>query len=109
MRMIATGAVLAAIMVAASPAPALSEGNYTVRNDTGRALTCGLRQERRSVIDRFVLLSGAEWNQTSRRDGRRVLLCDSAKITQRWEMHSGRTYVLTHDREGYVVLRTAGR
>ena len=106
--MITTGAVLAAVLLV-SPAPALSEGNYSVRNDTGRALTCGLRQERRSVIDRFVLRSGAEWNQTSRRDGPRVLLCDSAKITQRWQMHSGRTYVLSHDREGYVVLRTAGR
>jgi hypothetical protein len=95
--------------VAAASAPALADGNYSVRNDTGRALTCGLRQERRSAIDRFLLRSGAEWNQTSRRDGPRVLLCDSAKITQRWEMHSGRHYVLTYDREGYVVLRTAGR
>ncbi len=106
--MTAKGAVLAAVLVAASPAPALSEGNYSVRNDTGRALTCGLRHERRSVIERFVLRSGGEWNQRSRRDGRRTLLCDSAKITQRWEMHSGRNYVLTHDREGYVVLRAAG-
>ena len=44
MRMIARGSVLAAVLLAASPAPALSEGNYTVRNGTGRALTCGLRQ-----------------------------------------------------------------
>ena len=107
--MIRKCAGLAAVLLAAGPAPALSEGNYTVRNGTGRALTCGLRHERRSVIDRFVLLSGAEWNQTSRRDGRRVLLCDSAKITQRWQMHSGHSYILTYDREGYVVLRTAGR
>ncbi len=106
--MTAKGAVLAAVLVAASPAPALSEGNYSVRNDTGRALTCGLRQQRRSVIERFLLRSGGEWNQTSRRDGPRILLCDSAKITQRWEMHSGRNNVLTHDREGYVVLRAAG-
>ena len=109
MRMIARGAVLAAVLLAASPAPASSEGNYSVRNGTGRALTCGLRQERRSVIDRFLLRSGAEWSQTTRRDGPRVLLCDSGKITQRWEMLSGRNYVLTHDRGGYVVLRTAGR
>lgn len=102
-------ALWVAALLAAPSAPALAEGNYTVRNDTGRALTCGLRQERRSIIDRFVLRSNAEWSQTSRRDGPRVLLCDSAKITQRWRVHSGRHYVLTHDREGYVVLRTAGR
>lgn len=107
--MVARGAVFAAMLLAASAAPALAEGNYSVRNDTGRALTCGLRHDRRSRIDRFLLRSGAEWTQASRGDRPRVLLCDSAKITQRWELHSGRHYVLTHDREGYVVLRTAAR
>jgi hypothetical protein len=91
-------------MLVAVPSTALAEGNYSVRNGTSRAFTCGLRHERRSVIDRFLLRSGGEWRQTGRRDGTRTLLCDSAKVTQRWHMNSGQNYVLTDDR-GRVVLR----
>ena len=104
--MVARGAVLAAALFAAASAPAFSEGNYSVRNGTSRAFTCGLRHERRSVIDRFVLRSGEEWSQTSARDGQRTLLCDSWKFTDRWRMRSGIPYRLEEDRRtGRVVLR----
>ena len=107
--MAARGAALAAALFAASAAPALSEGNYSVRNGTSRAFTCGLRHERRSVIDRFVLRSGDEWSQETVRDGPRVLLCDSWKITDRWQMRSGVAYRLEEDRRtGRVVLREQG-
>ena len=105
--MIARGAVLVAVLLAVSPAPALSEGNYSVRNGTSRAFSCGLRHERRSAIDRFVLRAGGEWIQTAERDGPRTLLCDSYKFTQRWQMRSGVPYALVEDRRtGRVVLRS---
>ncbi len=98
--------IVAAAVTAAAPLPAIAEGNYSVRNEAGRALTCGLRHERRSVIDRFVLRSGGEWRQTAQRSGPRTLLCDSYKFTQRWEMRSGVAYALEEDRRtGRVVLR----
>ena len=97
---------IVAAVVAAAPLPAIAEGNYSVRNDAGRAFSCGLRHERRSVIDRFVLRSGREWTQTAERDGPRTLLCDSDKFTQRWRMDSGVPYALVEDRRtGRVVLR----
>ena len=74
--MVRSAVVCASLFLAAAPLPALAEGHYVVRNDTSRALTCGLRRENRSVIDRFVIRSGQEWRQTSASDGMRVLLCD---------------------------------
>ena len=62
------------LLVAAAPLPALAEGHYSVRNDTSRTFTCGLRRERRTVIDRFVIRSGEEWGQTSDGNGTRILL-----------------------------------
>ena len=107
MRILASGVAAVAAVLAAVPADAWSEGRYTVRNGTSRTFTCGLRQERRSVIDRFVLRAGAEWQQEARRDGQRVLMCDSWRITQRWRMHSGVPYELVEDRNtGFVVLRS---
>ena len=94
-------------MLFAVPANALAESRYSVRNGTTRTFSCGLRHERRSIIERFVLLSGAEWQQAAVRDGTRTLLCDSAKATQRWRMQSGVPYVLREDRRtGRIVLHS---
>ena len=96
----------ASLVLAVAPLPALAEGHYFVRNDTSRAFTCGLRRENRSVIDRFVIRSGEEWRQTSAGNGRRVLLCDSHKITPRYPMQAGILYALVEDsRTGRIVLR----
>ena len=101
-------AAAAALLVLVAGSPAAAEGNYSVRNATGRALTCGLRQERRSVIERFVLGAGREWRRTSAGDGERVLLCDSWKFTDRWRVRSGVPYVLSNDpHSGRVTLHIA--
>ena len=95
---------LAALMLA--PVPAAAEEAYSVRNLAGRAFSCGLLRERRSVIDRFLLLSGAEWRQVVPRAGERVLLCDSHQLTPRYPMRSGVAYALIVDpRTGRIVLR----
>ena len=61
------------------------------------------------VIDRFVIRSGEEWRQTSAGNGRRVLLCDSHKITPRYPMQAGILYALVEDsRTGRIVLRPIG-
>jgi len=107
--MVRSAVVCASLFLAAAPLPALAEGHYVVRNDTSRAFTCGLRRENRSVIDRFVIRSGGEWQQTSAGDGMRVLLCDSYKITPRYPMRSGISYSLVEDaRTGRIVLRSVG-
>ena len=94
------------LAAAAKPLPALAEGHYFVRNDKSRTFTCGLRRERRKVIDRFVIRSGDEWGQTSAGNGTRVLLCDAYKITPRYPMRSGISCSLDEDeRTGRIVLR----
>src|SRR5829696_8292940 len=104
--MVARGAVFAAVLLAVSPAPALAEGNYSVRNGTSRAFSCGLRYERRSVVERFLLRSGTEWRRASQEEGPRVLMCDSYKFTQRWQVVPGVSYLLVEGRGGRAALRT---
>ena len=96
----------AAVALAAPAAVAVAgEGEYSVRNETSRAYTCGLRREDRSVIDRFVIKSGEEFRRSARGDGYRVLLCDSWVVTPRWRMRAGVSYQLIEEpRTGRVVL-----
>ena len=102
------GLGIVAAVLAAVASPALAEGRYSVRNETGRTFSCGLRHETRSLIERFVLRNGAEWTNSSAGEGERILLCDSWKFTQRWRMRPGVPYVLANDpHSGFVVLRAA--
>ena len=101
--------LIAAGLVAGTPAVAAHAHDYSVSNHAGRAFTCGLRPEGRSAIERFVLRPGSEWRQTAAMAGTRTLYCDSYKVTQRWRMRSGVPYQLMEDRRtGRIVLRTAG-
>lgn len=97
--------LLAALLLAAAP-PAVVLPEYTVRNDTPRAFTCGLRRYGRSVIDRFVLRAGAEWRQADATAKPRILYCDSQIVTQRYRMQPGVRYALVvSGRTGRVMLR----
>jgi len=96
---------IAAMLVAASPAPALAQDNYYVRNDAGRSFTCGLRREPSRKIDRFLLLRGTEATRAASGGRWRTLLCDSqARHTQRFRMRPGIRYTLVQH-EGVVSLR----
>ena len=107
--MVGKGILVVALTAVAAPTAAAAEGQYTVRNETPRAYTCGLRREDRSVIDRFVLKAGDEWRQSAASNGERVLLCDSWVVTPRWRMRSGVDYRLVEEpRTGRVVLMAVG-
>jgi Ni/Co efflux regulator RcnB len=99
--------VLAALAVAATPAAAMAEGVYYLRNDTPRPLTCGLKREHSEAMDRVALRAGGEWSQTTARDGPRTLWCDTGAIRSRYRMRSGVRYALVEDGRGAVWLRIA--
>jgi hypothetical protein len=95
--------LLASLVLAAAPAPVLAAGNYYVRNDTGRVLTCGLRREHGTIIDRFVLRAGAEWSQATEGDGTRVLLCDIGDILPHYRLRSGVRYAVAEVRGRFAL------
>lgn len=101
--------VLAAVAAAATPAAALAEGSYSIRNETGRAVTCALRRERSQALDRFALRNGAEWSQTVAGDGPRALACDAGGVRARFQLRAGLRYVLAESRSGQLWLRAADR
>jgi hypothetical protein len=96
---------IASMLVAASPAPALAQDNYYVRNDAGRTFTCGLRRDPNRKVDRFVLRRGTEATRTATGGRQRTLLCDTAPVTQRYRMRPGIRYALVREDDGLVVLR----
>lgn len=97
--------IIAPVIAAATPGPAESQDRFSVRNDAGRAFSCGLRHVGRTAIERFVLHSGEEWHRPARGDDPRTLHCDSYKITDRWIMEPGVAYRLVVDQDtGRVVL-----
>jgi len=101
--------VLASVAAAATPAAALAEGTYSIRNETGRAVTCALRRERSQALDRFALRNGAEWSQTVAGDGPRALACDAGADRARFQLRAGLRYVLAESRSGQLWLRVADR
>jgi hypothetical protein len=97
-----------ALAAAATPAPALAEGSYSIRNETRRPLTCGLRRERGEVLDRLALRAGGEWRQTTARDGPRTLVCYDGPLRATFRLRSGVRYALIEGSRGSLSLRVAG-
>ena len=97
-----------AIGTAATPAPAFAAGTYYVRNDTRQLMTCGARRPRSQVVDQLSLRPGAEWSQTTDRDGPRVLICYFGARRQTFRMVSGQRYALHEAGNGAIWLRALG-
>ena len=100
--------LIASLAIAAMPAPALAAGDYSVRNETRHGLSCGLRREGRSAMDRFVLPPGGEWRQATEGEGVRTLICPEGRIQPPLRMRSGVRYALVRLRSGVLALVPRG-
>jgi hypothetical protein len=101
---------IAALLLAgaATPAAALAGGTYYVRNDTPRALSCGVRLPGSEATVRVALRPGAEWSQTTERDATRTLICYVGPRRLTFRMASGQRYSLREDDRGALWLRAIG-
>jgi hypothetical protein len=102
----AATALLAAIAFA-TPASALAEGSFQVRNDTGEAQSCSIRYAGSNYAAPIVLRAGGEWSGTSRTDRPSVLICRGAARDMTFRMQSGRRYALAKTGAGTLVLTSA--
>ncbi len=99
----AAGACIPAVALADDAGPA----TFTVRNDTGRAMTCAVRKTGRTVGEDVVLRSEQVWTQTYPKGGTRAFRClDAAPVW--YVIRPGLTYRLAANRDGLIVL-TSGR
>jgi len=101
MRKISFAAIL--LTVLSAPGPALAEGTYHFRNDTGRGLNCGLKRTSSDVTTRFTLRPGAEWSGSV--SGQRTLICFVGATRNSFYIEAGLPYALREDRNGRLVLR----
>ena len=85
-----SGAVAALLVL--MPATAFAQDQqYSVRNESGRAVTCGIRNKGSSAIDDFTLRAGAVWTKAYSKTKTRLLLCEGA--ASKWQaIDPGRSY-----------------
>jgi len=93
-----------ALTGAAAPAPAFAGGTYYIRNDTPRALTCGIRRPRSEVTIPVALRPGAEWTQNTERSDTRTLICYVGARRSTFRVESGVRYALHEDGSGALWL-----
>ena len=105
-KMMAAAALLAAV-AAATPASALAEGSFHVRNDTGESQHCSVRHAGSNYAAPILLPAGGEWRATSRTDRPSVLICRGASRDLTFRMRSGRHYALTKTGAGTLILSNA--
>jgi|GEM_PF-3660529 len=78
-------------------------GTYTVRNETGRAMSCAVRKAGRTVGEDVALGRDRTWTQTYPKAGVRAFRCmDAAPIW--YTIRPGLTYRLAPNRDGLIVL-----
>ena len=99
--------LLAALVLAAMPAPAYAAGSYYVRNDSGRTVACSLRRPHSEIQDQFQLRAGADWSQATESDGNRTLICFVGAMLPRYRLRSGVRYALV-DQRGRIAVRVIG-
>ena len=101
--------VAAALTLTALPAPARAQdqGNFFVRNDTRDRITCGLRREHGSLMDRFVLAAGEAWRSEQAGSAPRVLICDVGQIYPHFRLRPGVRYSVVDAGHGSIQVRIA--
>ena len=85
-----------AALLSALPAVAAAgdQPQYSARNDTSRALTCGVRRAGSSAIDSFTIRAGEMWTGSYSGSKARLMKCEG--ILSRWhEIAPGQSYRLT--------------
>jgi hypothetical protein len=101
-------AIVTAILGAAVTAtPALAEGTWYVRNDTGESQTCTVRYPGSQAVESIVLRRGGDWSGTTRSDRTRTLICQTASRPRQFRLESGQRYSLTKTGAGVLVLSAA--
>ena len=99
-----------ALAGACFPEPALADdpgpGTFTVRNETGRAMSCAVRKTGRTVGEDVSLRRDQVWTQTYPKGGARAFRClDAAPIW--YVIRAGLVYRLAPNRDGLIVLTAA--
>ena len=107
MRRIMAAAALLAAVAAATPALALAEGSFHVRNETGEAQNCSIRYAGSNYAAPIVLRAAGEWSGTSRSDRPGTLICRGASRDLTFRMQSGQHYALRKTGAGTLVLSSA--
>ncbi len=96
-------ALAGACIPAAAPAADGGPGTFTVRNDTGRAMSCAVRKTGRTVGEDVALARGRTWTQTYPKGGPRAFRClDAAPIW--YVIRAGQIYRLAANSDGLIVL-----
>jgi hypothetical protein len=84
-------AVAALLLLMPGTSFAQDQNQYSVRNESGRAVTCGIRNKGSSAIDDFIIKAGAVWTKAYASTKTRLLLCEGTAST--WQtIDPGRSY-----------------
>jgi hypothetical protein len=84
-------AAVAALLLLMPGTAFAQDQQYSIRNDSGRAVTCGIRNKGSSAIDDFTLKAGAVWTKAYSNTKARLLLCEGTAST--WQaIDPGRSY-----------------
>src|SRR5687767_14111478 len=101
------GAALAGLAAAGAAVAQPAGATFSVRNDTGRVMSCGVRKAGNTVADEVVLRPGSEWRQTYAKPKPRYFRCvDAAPVW--YFMKAGIRYRLAPTRDGLIVLAPIG-
>lgn len=93
-----------AALLPALPAAAAAQDQplYSVRNDTARVLTCGVRRAGSSAIDSFTVRAGQMWTGSYSGSKSRLILCEGPM--SRWQaMAPGQSYRLIAPADDRIV------
>ena len=87
--------------------PSAAAGNdqpqYSARNDTSRALTCGVRRAGSSAIDSFTIRAGEMWTGSYSGSKTRLMKCEG--MLSRWHpLTPGQSYRLTAVEGDMIVV-----
>ena len=101
-------AAIVAALAGATPALALADGTWTVRNAGRTRLMCALHLERGSAFNRFSLAPGRAFRDRRETFGRdRVLVCSSSLYRRAtFRIRAGLLYELIETSSGQIALRT---
>ncbi len=105
-KLIVVAAALAGTL-AATPALALAEGSFHVRNETGETQNCSVRHAGSNYAAPIILRADGEWSGTSRTDRPSVLICRGAARDMTFRMQSGQHYALRKTGAGRLTLAVA--
>ena len=79
---------------------------YSVRNDSGHILSCGVRLRNRTQTEILTLRPGEAWSASDSRARPRTFFCDRPAAQVRYRLRAGLAYRLVEDPgTGVVRLR----